>query len=175
MSYVVTCPYCSTQVRVPDRQAEKTFICPRCLADVNNPPAQGTIRAVEVEPGRPASQIQRAEINTDVRRDLSVGSIVLTVLIGLCVLGISIVLFMSTDWGGGYRSISIAFALMFPFAGLDVLVSIAIIRGFLRRGVFDSDNPGFGTALGIMFLSLGTIGAVCIFFFFTCLGLLKLD
>lgn len=159
MSHIITCPNCSTQVRVPDRNTDKTFICPRCLADVDSTWPVGPIRATS--------------INTDVKRDVSVGSIVLAVLIILCVLGVVLVLAIASPKSSGYGSPR-EFWLMFPFAALDVLVSIAIIRGLLRRGIFDTRNSGFGTALGIMFLSLGTIGAVFIFFFFTCLVLINL-
>jgi hypothetical protein len=159
MSHVITCPYCSTQVRVPDRITDKTFICPRCLADVDNT--------------KPGFQIQAADINTDVKRDVSIGSIVLAVLIGLCVVGVAVGFSIPTPQEA-YGVFVNAVPMMFAFAGLDVLVSIAIIRGLVRWSISGSRTPSVGKVLGITFLSLGSIVAVAIFFFGTCMALLKI-
>lgn len=158
MSHIVTCPFCSTQVRVPERNMDKTFICPRCLADVDN--------------SWPGSQIQVANLNTDVRRDVNVGSIVLAVLIILCVIGV-VAGFLIPTPKEAYGVFVNAVPLMFCFALLDVLVSIAIIRALVRRSVYGTHAPSVGKVLGIVLLSLGTIVAVIIFFFGTCMALLK--
>jgi hypothetical protein len=60
------------------------------------------------------------------------------------------------------------------FGVLDVLISIAIIRGLIRWGISGVRSPSVGKVLGVVFLSLGTVVAAIIFFFFTCFGLLML-
>lgn len=157
MSRITTCPHCSTRLRVSEQITDKSLICPHCLANVDNP--------------KSGFQIQAAGINTDVKRDVSKGSIVLLVLTGLCVLGIAIVLLSLHTASNADTSIILLFVLVSLFAALDVLVSIAIIRGFIRWGISGVRTPSVGRALGIAFLSLGTIVAVVIFFFFTCWGL----
>jgi hypothetical protein len=156
MSRITTCPHCSTRIRVSEQITEKTLICPHCLADVDN--------------ARSGREIRAAEIDTDVKRDLSVGSIVLMVLIGFCVIGIAIAFFFSLGQSGA-ASIGPALALMFLFAVLEVLVSIAIIRGMVRWGISGVRSPSTARVIGITFLSLGTAAAVVIFFFYTCLFL----
>ncbi len=156
MSRITTCPHCSTRIIVPEGIMYKTLICPHCLAEVNNP--------------WPGSQIRAADLDTDVRRDVNVGSIVLAVLIGLCVLGIALA-FWSSRILKGETSIAALFCMAMLFAGLDVLVSVAIIRGLLRRRASGIRAPSSRKVLGIVFLSFGTVVAVVIFFFFTCLGL----
>lgn len=156
MSHIITCPGCSAQFRVSEQIIDKTLICPRCLAEVDNP--------------QPGFQIRASDINTDVKRDLSTISFVLTVLIGLCVLGIVIAFFlglhargMGGEKGLGAGIFSLL-AITTCFGVLDVLVSIAIIRALIRRG-------SSGRIVGIVFLSLGSIVAVVIFFGFACGGL----
>ncbi|MHB1425266.1 MAG: hypothetical protein ACYC3I_19020 [Gemmataceae bacterium] len=157
MSRITTCSHCSTRLSVAEGITDKTLICPRCLADVDN--------------ARPGSQIRAADINTDVKRDLSAGSIVLLVLIGLSVLGIAMAFFIpASNFESAMGKISF---LMLCFFALDVLVSIAIVRGLIRWGTSGIRAPSVGRVFGIMFLSLGTIVAVIIFFFFTCLVILK--
>lgn len=158
MNRITTCPHCSTSLRVSEQITDKALICPHCLADVDNP--------------QPGFQIRAADINTDVKRDMRAGSIVLAVLIGLCVLGIVVVCTRAA-----LRSTSPSIpntprpeSLVFYFAALDVLVSIAIIRR-LVLGISGVRAPSAGRALGIIFLSLGTIVAVTVFLFFTCLSL----
>jgi hypothetical protein len=147
-------------LRVSEQITDKTLICPHCLVNVDNP--------------RPGAQIQAPDLDTDVRRDVSVGSIVLAVLIGLCVLGIAIA-FLSGRGMTGQSSLSAAFAMAVLFACLDALVSIAILRGFIRWVASGVRTPSIGRSLGIAFLALGTIVAVVIFFFFTCWGLAMLQ
>jgi hypothetical protein len=158
MSQITACPHCSTRLRVSDQITDKTLICPRCLADVDNP--------------QPGFQLRAADIATDVKRGLSVGSIVLAVLIGLCVFGIAVGFLIPTPQEA-YGVLVNALPLMFFFAALDVFVSIAIVRGLVRWSISGSRTPTVGKVLGITFLSLGTIVAVVIFFFGTCMALLK--
>jgi hypothetical protein len=152
MSRTTTCPHCSTRLRVPDGITDKTLICPHCMADMDNP--------------QPGFQIRAADIDTDVRRDMNIVSIILAVLIGLCVLGIVIALIVPAKNGD-----ATVFLMMSSFGALDVLVSIAIVRGFIRWGASGTRGPSVGKVFGIMFLALGSIVAVVVFFFFTCLGL----
>jgi hypothetical protein len=138
---------------------ERSSICPHCLGAIDNPVAG----MAEKDYG----------INTDVRRDLSVGSIILGILIGLCVLG-TIVAFAATPGRGGYDKLGFALILMFIFAALDVLVSIACIRAIIRWGTSGVGHLSAGRVIGLTFLSLGTVVAVVIFFFVTCFGLASL-
>lgn len=80
MSRITLCPHCSRRLQVSEQITNKTLICPHCLADVDNP--------------RPGFQIPAADLHTDVKRDMSVVSTVLALLIGLCVLGIAIAFFV---------------------------------------------------------------------------------
>jgi hypothetical protein len=155
MSRSTTCPHCSTRLRVSEQVTDKTLICPHCLADVDNP--QSTF------------QIQAADIDTDVKRGLSLGSIILAVLIGLCVLGI-IMAFLALRTGKGDFGAGIS--LLFCFALLDALVGIAIVRGLIHWGISGVRSPSVGRVIGIVFLSLGTMVAAVIFFFFTCVFLM---
>jgi hypothetical protein len=152
MNRITACPHCSTRLSVPEGITDKTLICPHCLADVDNP-QQGF-------------QIQAANINTDVKRYMSVSGIVLAALIGFCVFGIAIAFFVPR--GRHWAETPRIFLLLFSFAALDVLVSIAIIRGLVRWGISGVRTPSVGRVIGIVFLSLGSIVAVIIFFFFTC-------
>jgi len=143
MNQIVACPHCSKRLDVPECITEKTVICPHCLADVDNT--------------QPGSQIRAADINTDVKRDLSVGSIVLAVLIGVCVLGIAIAFFTPKE-----EPLDITL-LMISFIGLDFLVSIAIMRVLIRWGFSGVRVPSAARVFGIVLLSLGTTVAVIIF------------
>jgi hypothetical protein len=154
---MTTCPHCSTRLRVPDQITDKTLICPRCLADVANP--------------KPGFQIRAMDLDTDVKRGLSVGTIVLLVLIGLCVLGITLSFF---GLRSGKGDLGVGLFFLFCFGALDALVSIAIIRGLIHWGISGVRTPSVGKVLGVVFLSLGTVVAAVIFFFFTCFGLLML-
>lgn len=113
----------------------------------------------------------------DMKSGMSVGSIVLAVLIGLCVLGIALAFFAGLQsrsiegeesLGAGISSLLI---ITTCFGALDVLVSLAIIRGPIRRRISVVQAPPVKRVLGITLLSLGTIVAVVIFFFFVCGGL----
>lgn len=137
MSHITTCPRCSTRISVSEGITEKTLICPHCLANVEN--------------AWPGSQIRADDINTDVKRDIRAGSIVLAALIGLCVLGTAIALFVVPP--GDAK----AELLMFSFAPLCILIPITMIRRGIPR------------TCGIVLIALGTIMACLIFFFFTCL------
>ncbi len=166
MSQIATCPHCSKRLRVSDQITDKTLICPHCLADVDNP--------------RPGMQIRAPDLDTDVKRDVSVGSIVLAVLIGLCVLGIALAFFVGhhsqgKGEGGLGEGIFSLLLLMNCFGALDILVSIAIIRWLIRRRISGVREPSVGRVVGIAFLSLGTVAAVVVFFFFTCVGLIMLN
>lgn len=154
MSHITTCPNCSTRLRVSEQITDKTMICPHCLADVDNP--------------QPGFQIRAADIDTDVKRDVSLVSIALHVLIGLCVLGIAMAFFSPRQ---GEQGLGRALWLAMLFVVLDILVGIAIIRVLVRWGVSGVRTPSAGRVLGITFLSLGTIVAVILFFFFTCMFL----
>src|SRR5207245_1008065 len=117
MSRIITCLKCHTRLRVPDRVTEPTLLCPRCLGQVNNPVA-----------GLKPSVLS---LDTDVRRELNLGSIVLAVLIGACSLGVVLSLVLSRSRSVGDQ-IGLALLLMLCFAALDVLVSIACIRAMFR-------------------------------------------
>ena len=156
MNRITTCPHCSTRLRVSEQITDKTLICPHCLANVDN--------------AWPGSQIRAADLDTDVRRGLSAGSIVLAVLIGFSVFGIAIALLSSLGKRGA-ASIEQALALVFFFAVLEVCVSIAIFRGIFRWGISGVRSSSAARVLGITFLALGTAAAVINFFFFTCLFL----
>lgn len=139
MSHIVTCPRCSSQLRVSEQITDKTLICPRCLADMNNP--------------WPTGQIRFADINTDVKREVNEGGIVLAVLIGLCVLGIVL---MPTR-----------FAYLAYFGVIPVLVLSAIIRLAWKR----TSGTAVSTAqrvVSVLFIVCGTIVAIAIFVFFAC-------
>jgi hypothetical protein len=165
MSQITTCPHCSTRLRVSDQITDKTMICPRCLADVDN--------------SQQGFQVRAADIDTDVKRGLSDTSIVLLVLIGLCVLGIALVFFgLSSVKGQSVKPQASALpfvALIGLFGLLDVLISIAMVRGLIRWGISGVRTPTVGRVLGIVFLALGTVVAAIVFFFFTCFGLLVLS
>ncbi|MGH7222345.1 MAG: hypothetical protein ACRELF_03890, partial [Gemmataceae bacterium] len=83
------------------------------------------------------------------------GSIALAGLIGFCVFGIARAFFAPVKRPGDY-GLTQLFLLMYLFAALDVLVSIAIIRGLIRWGISGVRGASVGRVLGIVFLSLGT-------------------
>lgn len=155
MSRITTCPHCSTRLSLSERITDKTLICPHCLADVDNP--------------WPRSQIRAADINTYVKRDLSAVSIVLAVLMGLCVLGIVVTILAPRS--GGRHDFGPLIQLAYFFAALDAVVCIAILRGLLRWATSGVQSPSLARVVGIAFLWIGTIVAVIIFFFFTCIFL----
>jgi hypothetical protein len=161
MSPITTCPHCSTRLRVPDQITDKTLICPRCLADVDNP--------------QPGIQVRAAALDTDVKRGLSTGSIVLLVLTGLCVIGIALSFVSLLALKGSEASVAPSIILVNLFGLLDILVVIAIVRGLIRWGFSGVRTPSVGKVLGVVFLSLGTVVAAIIFFFFTCFGLIVLS
>ena len=137
MSQITTCPHCSKRLRVSEQITDKTLICPHCLADVDNP--------------QPGFQIRAGDIDTDVKRDVSAVSLVLAVLIGLCVVGVAMALFVVPP---GEEKVVL---MMFSSAPICVLIPITIIR------------RGSARTCGIVLLVLGTLMAAFIFFFFTCL------
>lgn len=155
MSLVTTCPHCSARLPASEQITDTTLICPHCHSPVDNP--------------RSGFRLRAADINTNVKRNLSVGSIILLVLIGLCVLGIAAVLVNKwrNKWTG-YDKIGYAFLLMWLFAALDVLVGIAIIRWLYLSGFSGVRVSTVGGILGVIFLSLGLIVTVVTFFGFTC-------
>jgi hypothetical protein len=138
MSRITTCPYCSTRLSLSERITDKTLICPHCLAEVDN--------------AWPGSQIRADDINTNVKRDVSVGSIVLAVLIGLCVLGIV----MATR-----------FAYLVWLGVIPVLVLSGIIL-LAWKGTSGSTASTAGRVVSVLFIVLGTIAALVIFVFVAC-------
>lgn len=157
MSRVFACRHCSTSLNVPERFTDRTFLCPHCLGEVNNP--------------WPGSSVQAPELDTDVKRDLSVGSWVLAILIGICVLGVLLTLFAPR--GSETYEIEKAIWLMCAFAVLDVLVSIALIRRIVRVGTAGVHSVSVGRVIGLVLLSLGTVVAVVAFFFATCFVMIR--
>lgn len=204
MSRITTCPQCAKRIQVPEGITWKTLICPHCLADVDNAWPRSQIRAADlntdVKRGESMGSIILAvlmghcvlgivmaiivenpntgmgllmiscaslcvlvsiaifrwrvvDIDTDVKHDLKAGNIVLTLLTGLCVLGVATALFVVPP---GESKVVL---MMFTAAPLCVLIPIAIMR------------RGSASTCGIVFLVLGTIMAIFIFFFFTCLML----
>jgi hypothetical protein len=160
MNHITTCPHCSKRLRVSEQITDKTLICPHCLANVDNP--------------RPGVQIQAPDLDTCVKRDVSVGTIVLAVLIGFCLLGIAIA-FLYDRVGGRSPTDPISFALLmvFIFSVLEVLVSIAIVHGLVHWGTSGNRGPSIGRVFGITLLSLVSISAAVIFLFFTCVALVN--
>lgn len=171
MSRLATCPRCSTRISVPEGITDKTLICLRCLAEVNNP-WQG-------------SQIRAADLNTDVKRDVNGGCIVLGVLMGFCVLGVA------TAIGNPQMHLNDQFALLFfSCLAFVVLVCIAIIHWLVGRGspgaetprvenvlnteerteqpATDAQIPKIESVFGCILLVLGTIAAAIIFTFISC-------
>ncbi len=138
MSHIVTCPYCATQIRVPDQNTHKTLFCPRCFADVDNL--------------RPGSQIRIDDINADVKRDLNVGYPVLLVLMGLCVCGI----LMATR-----------LAYLLYLGVIPLLVLCTIIR-FAWKRTSGSAASTAGRVVSVLFIVLGTIVAIVLFVFVAC-------
>jgi hypothetical protein len=155
MSRIITCLKCHSRLRVADCVTEPTLLCPRCLARVDNPVA--------------GVRLSLPSIDTDVRRDLGAGSIALGVLIGLCLLGVALSFVFSK------RTVESALGfllfMMLCFTALDVLVSIACVRALWRWGMSGIRTPSVGRILGLTVLSIGTVGAVVVFFFVTCFAL----
>ncbi len=151
MNPITTCPHCSARLNVSEQITDKTSICPHCHADMNSPGS--------------GFQVQPADINTNVKRGLSVGSIVLAALIGLCILGITAAYFSTRE---GERGIGRSFYLVIFFVALDILVGIAIVRVLSRWGSSGVRPASEARVLGIALLTLGTVLAVIVFFFFTC-------
>ncbi len=162
MSHIATCPHCSTRLRVADHIADRTLICPHCLAALDNP--------------QPRTQVRATEIDTDVKRGLSAGSVVLALLIGLSIVGIVTTFsYLNEKPGIPEERYVTGFLVLFCFFALEVLVSIAVVRGLIRWGTSGARVPSVGKVIGITFLSLGTAAAIVIFFFVTCFGLLMLN
>ena len=152
MSRITTCPHCAKRFRVSEQITDKTLICPHCLADVDN--------------AAPGNQIRAADINTDVKRDLRVGTIVLAVLIGFCVLGIT------TAFSGMFSSINALKLMVISSAALAVLLIIAIIRWMVHQGRSGGYIPIVAGVLGITLiivaLVLVSIVAGVLFLIFAC-------
>ncbi|MGH7174501.1 MAG: hypothetical protein ACRELG_29900 [Gemmataceae bacterium] len=139
ISRITTCPHCSTRLRLAERITDKSLICPHCLAEVDN--------------AWPGSQIRADDIDTDVKRDVNVGSIVLAVLMGLCVLGISI---------------TSSFGPLIFLGAIAGLVIIAFIRSIFRAGASSAPASIVEKAIRILFLVFGTIVAIVIFVIYAC-------
>jgi hypothetical protein len=169
-NYELTCPHCMARFRNPNYGQSPPV--PEATAVTAPSSAIHDLPDRLTQLQRHESRVAVADMDTDVRRDLSMGNIVLGVLIGLCVLG-TIVAFAATP-RGGYGGLDLAFVLMFIFAALDVLVSIVCIRAFVRWGMAGVRVPSALSVIGLTFLSLVTIVAVVIVFFMTCWGLAKM-
>ncbi len=156
MNQITTCPHCSQCIRVSEQITDKRLICPRCLADVDNPEA--------------GSEIQAADLDTDVKQGLSRGSIVLAVLIGLCVVGIVIALLRFHD---PFNALTL---LLVSSTALAVLLIIAIIRWMVRRSRAGNGGSIVTGALGIAFIIVClvcvTLVAAFLFLYFTCQGIM---
>jgi hypothetical protein len=142
---------------VPEKCTDKTLICPQCLADVVNP--------------YPGFQVRVADINTDVKRDLNVGNIVLLVLTGLCVLGLATAAFRFRFYG----QIDAVTTFVGFSAALGLLLIIAIIRGMVRSISAGRIGPYVPIIAGtltitliIMTFVLVTIVAGFVFFLAAC-------
>jgi hypothetical protein len=152
MNRITTCPHCSKRLRVSEQITDKTLLCPHCLAEVDNPQS--------------GFQVPYADLDTDVKRDLSVASIVLVVLIGLCIVGIITAIYL-------FRNPSTALnVLLVSCAALAVLIIVAIVRGLIRWGRSGARAPVVAALIGIPFLVLGSIAAVILFFIVTCMNIL---
>jgi hypothetical protein len=141
MNRITTCSHCATRLRISEQITGKTLICPRCLADVDNP--------------QPGLQIRAANINTEVTRDVKGGCLALAVLIGLCVCGIVMVT---------------RFAYLVWLGVIPLLVLSAIIR-LAWKGTSGTALSTAQRAVSVLFIVLGTIVAIVIFFFFACAAL----
>jgi hypothetical protein len=128
------------------------------MAEIDNP---------EADPDAPSASVAR-----EVGRGLSLTSIVLAVLIGLCIVGI-IVTFVATP-PGHVAGLEVLVVLMYFFAFLDVLVSIAFVRSLWRWGLSGIRAPSTVRVLGLVGLSFATVAAVVVFFFITCFALASL-
>jgi hypothetical protein len=143
MSQVTTCPHCHSRLRMPEGVTERTQICPHCLHSVENPLAG-------VQPAT-------AGINTDVRRDLSAGTIVLAVLIGLCVIGAS----------GCVIGASVAEGMPYGLRGL--FCSLMLVLSFFVVLLSGRRELSVARVIGLAFLlSIITVVAFVIFFWVTC-------
>lgn len=145
MSRITTCPRCCTRISVPEGITDKTLICLRCLAEVNNP-WQG-------------SQVRADDINTEVKRDVNVGCMVLAALIGFCVLGW--VLAVSQGESGSTLA-------GFSCIALVALVGIASIYGLIRWRSSFVGSPFAQNMLGCAVLAVGTLVAIYIFVVISC-------
>ncbi|MGH7174500.1 MAG: hypothetical protein ACRELG_29895 [Gemmataceae bacterium] len=152
MSHIATCSHCSRRIQVPDWNIHKPLICPHCLAEVGN--------------HQPGAQIQAPNINTDVKRDLNIGNIVLAVLIGFFVLG-----FLASIPSHNAKSETLGvvggYFCLFSLAAVAVVLIIGGIR-LLRSGRSGARVPAIDQALGCVLLVLGTIASFVIFIFFAC-------
>jgi hypothetical protein len=153
----ITCPECNARIHIPPQVGART-ICPRCVAEIDNPDA---------DPAAPPAGVAR-----EVGRGLSATSIVLAVLIGLCIVGI-IVTYMATS-PGHMAGLEVLVMSMYLFALLDVLVSIAFVRSLWRWGLAGIRAPSAVRVLGLVGLSIATVAAVVVFFFVTCFALANL-
>jgi hypothetical protein len=154
------CPRCGRVLRVPAALTDEVVTCPSCLAMMPNPHG-----------------VRRGGLEAEVRREWSVTSVVLAVLIGLCVVGIIL------SWIGARatpqreqylgQAILLALCVAGGFAILDLLVVIAIVR-FAARKLTPSGSgaAAVGKALGLVLLLIGAIFGVLVLFFFACVAML---
>jgi hypothetical protein len=118
-----------------------------------------------------------SDLDTDVRRDVSfghVGTIVLGVLIGLCVVGIIVTLAATSGSPRRYSSASRRSLLTLLFAALDILVSIVCIRALIREWMSSVRERSAGRVIGLIGLTVFVIVAVLAvvsFFTATCFSL----
>ncbi len=159
MSQITICPRCQGHLSVPEGITDRTLLCPRCLGSVDN-----SFRGVTEDYGG---------INTDVRREMNVGGIVLAVLIGLCLLGVFAI--AASPRPRGELTLVLQhtmFPLMYIFVALMVLFSIVWVRAIIRSarskgGSISADRIAGVTCLSIIAVIL-TIAALAIVFVVTC-------
>lgn len=160
MSTIVTCPNCKTTLRVADDVSSRG-VCPQCFAALDNSGAAPVNRA--------------PNLLRDVRRDSSMTSWILLVLIGLCVVGIAVI-YAHGQGAFGNRPESLwILPAAYGFGILDVLVFLAAVRPLWRvllGGIGNASTVGtIVRVIGVIVLTVGMILAIVNFFFVVCLGL----
>jgi hypothetical protein len=183
MTQQITCQGCGATLAVQDAGDTNVLSCPRCLAPLgltstaireNASLSTGVTESAPQVP-RPMGAWARGGMNVDQEadKDSKRGFHVLSILIGLNILGIVLTIAAPKNENRGINNLGAVLLIALLFGILDLLVIIQI--GILLYQWSSRSSPlnlgaAFLKGVAMTFAFLGLALAVIVFFFFACLG-----
>lgn len=158
MATNVLCPHCQARLNVSETVRSRTFVCPHCLTEMDNPQTGAIVEA--------------PNLLRDIRQDSRTTGGVLWILVGLCITGILFIFLFGLASQGNSAWVV---PLMIGFGVLDILVFMAISRPLWRSVLGGSEEVSVPRmafrVVGMLLLTVALGMAIVIFFFAVCLAM----